>query len=96
MFRHIYNTIKKLVTRERKPAPPAPHAAAYSRGPKLPRHTRYHSDQLALDAAQERALNERGRGYDECPCPAPRGYFWKRDLTGSRRWRLYSHPVKGY
>ena len=94
MFRHIYNTIKKLFTRERKPAPPAPHAVAYSRGPT--RHTRYHSDQLALDAAQARALNERGRGYDECPCPAPRGYFWKRDLTGSRRWRLYSHPVKGY
>jgi len=57
MFRHIYNTIKKLITRERKPAPPAPHAVAYSRGPT--RHTRYHSDQLALDAAQARALNER-------------------------------------
>lgn len=32
------------------------------------------------------------RGWPTIPCDAPEGYFWKRNLTGKMKHRLYKLP----
>lgn len=41
---------------------------------------------------QIQAMYEQGNGYATIPCEAPAGYFWKRDLHGTR-YRLYQDPA---
>jgi len=48
----------------------------------------------AFNASTHLCANNMGRSYNRPAfIPAP-GYFWKRDIAGNRKWRLYRQPVR--
>lgn len=98
MFHHIKRFLNHFFHREPKPfLPPAKELLGDLdlRSPvNRELHDRWAKVKRLRREAQATCVNEIGKGYDQVPVAAPKGYFWKCDMEG-HKWRLYREKAHG-